>query len=310
MSEDAVKNAILIAGPTASGKSALAIRMTKATGGFIVNTDSMQVYGVLDLLTARPSRANLAEAEHFLYGHVPPSSTYSTGKWFEDVEALLGRCELQGRVPIFVGGTGLYFRALLGGLSQTPEVSAQVRDHWRGRMEAEGAKALHAVLCVRDPAIAAALQPSDSQRIVRALEVLESTGKSLLEWQKVKGRALVDDQSAQKIVLRPDRAWLGERIARRFSAMWAEGAIDEVRALLALDLDPALPAMKAIGVREVSAFLAETMSREEAIERSVIATRQYAKRQSTWFRNQLGEDWRVYASGEEVFQGGSFRDPQ
>ncbi len=213
MSEDAVKNAILIAGPTASGKSALAIRMAKATGGFIVNTDSMQVYGVLDLLTARPSRADLAEAEHFLYGHVPPSSTYSTGKWFEDVEALLGRCGLQGRVPIFVGGTGLYFRALLGGLSQMPEVSAQVRDHWRGRMEAEGAKALHAVLCVRDPAIAAALQPSDSQRIVRALEVLESTGKSL--WNGKRSRA--------------GRWWMTNRRKRSCSGLIVHGLASVLR---------------------------------------------------------------------------------
>ncbi len=310
MSEGAVKNAILIAGPTASGKSALAIRLAKATGGFVVNADSMQVYGVLDLLTARPSKVDMAEVDHFLYGHVPPSVSYSTGKWFEDVAALLARPELQGRVPIFVGGTGLYFRALLGGLSQMPEVSVQVRDYWRNRMEAEGAQALHVILSERDPAIAATLCSTDSQRIVRALEVLESTGKSLLEWQQVKGEELVDAQSALKIVLLPDRLWLGERIARRFTTMWEEGAIDEVRALLAQKLDPALPAMKAIGVREIGAFLAGAMSREEAIERSIIATRQYAKRQSTWFRNQLGEDWCVYAGEEEAFRTVRFLFPQ
>lgn len=300
MSEDAVTNAILIAGPTASGKSALAVRMAQETGGFIVNTDSMQVYDVLDLLTARPGKADLDAAEHHLYGHVAPSISYSTGRWLDDVASLLSQPQTKGRTPIFVGGTGLYFRALLGGLSQMPEVPAEVRAYWRGRMEADGASALHRILSERDPDMAASLQPSDSQRIVRALEVFEGTGKSLLAWQQEKGQALLDDDTARKIVLAPDRAWLSERIAKRFALMWDNGAIDEVKALLALDLDPALPAMKAIGVREITAFLQGTMSREDAIERSVIATRQYAKRQSTWFRNQLDERWSVYANSNDV----------
>ncbi|MFQ0812923.1 tRNA dimethylallyltransferase [Brucella anthropi] len=301
MSEDAVTNAILIAGPTASGKSALAIRMAHETGGFIVNTDSMQVYDVLDLLTARPGKADMAAAEHHLYGQVAPSISYSTGRWLDDVADLLSQPATRGRTPIFVGGTGLYFRALLGGLSQMPEMPADVRAYWRGRMEAEGPELLHRVLSERDPAMAATLQPSDSQRIVRALEVLEATGKSLLDWQQTKGQALVDDGSARKIVLLPDRTWLSERIATRFSLMWDNGAIDEVRALLALDLDPALPAMKAIGVREITAFLQGSISREDAIERSVIATRQYAKRQSTWFRNQLDDSWCVHANSDDAF---------
>ncbi|KAB2699610.1 tRNA (adenosine(37)-N6)-dimethylallyltransferase MiaA [Ochrobactrum sp. Kaboul] len=300
MSEEAIKDAILIAGPTASGKSALAVHMARETGGFIVNTDSMQVYDVLDLLTARPGADDLASAEHHLYGHVAPSVSYSTGKWFADVAALLAQPELTGRTPIFVGGTGLYFRALLGGLSQMPEVSPDVRNHWRARMEAEGAEALHRALSERDPQMAATLQPTDSQRIVRALEVIESTGKSLSEWQQTKGHVLVDDQSARKVVLLPERGWLSERIARRFALMWNNGAIDEVKALLALQLDPALPAMKAIGVREISAFLEGTMSEDEAIERSVIATRQYAKRQSTWFRNQLDKSWNFLSNSDEA----------
>ncbi|MEL4069481.1 tRNA (adenosine(37)-N6)-dimethylallyltransferase MiaA [Ochrobactrum sp. GPK 3] len=300
MSEEAIKNAILIAGPTASGKSALAVHMARETGGFIVNTDSMQVYDVLDLLTARPGADDLASAEHHLYGHVTPSVSYSTGKWFADVVALLAQPESAGRTPIFVGGTGLYFRALLGGLSQMPEVSPEVRTHWRARMEAEGAEALHRALSERDPQMAATLQPTDSQRIVRALEVIESTGKSLSEWQQTKGRVLVDDQSARKVVLLPERGWLSERIARRFALMWNNGAINEVKALLALQLDPALPAMKAIGVREISAFLEGTMSEDEAIERSVIATRQYAKRQSTWFRNQLDKSWNFLSNSDEA----------
>ncbi|MCD4514167.1 tRNA (adenosine(37)-N6)-dimethylallyltransferase MiaA [Brucella pseudogrignonensis] len=300
---EAAKDAILIAGPTASGKSALALHMAKKTGGFIVNTDSMQVYDVLDLLSARPQSDELREAEHFLYGHVAPSVSYSTGKWFADVEALLSRADLRTRTPIFVGGTGLYFRALLGGLSQMPEVPADVREHWRNRMSEEGAEALHSALTELDPEIAATLRPTDSQRIVRALEVFEGTGKSLLHWQKNTGTALVDDASATKIVLLPDRKWLGERIAQRFNLMWDHGALDEVRVLNALHLDPALPAMKAIGVREISAFFAGEMTREDAIERSIIATRQYAKRQSTWFRNQLDESWKVFSSGENALSG-------
>ncbi len=300
MSEEAIKNAILIAGPTASGKSALAVHMARETGGFIVNTDSMQVYDVLDLLTARPGADDLASAEHHLYGHVSPSVSYSTGKWFADVASLLAQPKLEGRTPIFVGGTGLYFRALLGGLSQMPEVAPDVRNHWRARMETEGAETLHRALSERDPQMAATLQPTDSQRIVRALEVIESTGKSLSEWQQNKGHVLVDDQSARKIVLLPERGWLSERIARRFALMWNNGAIDEVKALLSLQLDPALPAMKAIGVREITAFLDGAMTEDEAIERSVIATRQYAKRQSTWFRNQLDESWNFLSNSDEA----------
>jgi len=300
---EAAKDAILIAGPTASGKSALALHLAKKTGGFIVNTDSMQVYDVLDLLSARPQPDELRQAEHYLYGHVAPSVSYSTGKWFADVEALLSRRDLKGRTPIFVGGTGLYFRALLGGLSQMPEVPVDVRDHWRNKMSEEGAEALHMMLTERDPEIAAKLRPTDSQRIVRAIEVFEGTGKSLLHWQKNTGTALVDDARARKIILLPDRQWLGERIAQRFNLMWDHGALEEVRAIMALDLDPALPALKAIGVREISAFFAGEMTREEAIELSVIATRQYAKRQSTWFRNQLDDSWQRYISGQEALLG-------
>lgn len=301
MSEDAVTNAILIAGPTASGKSALAIRMASETGGLIVNTDSMQVYDVLNLLTARPGKADLVAAEHHLYGHVAPSISYSTGRWLDDVSDLLSRPAVKGRTPIFVGGTGLYFRALLGGLSQMPAVPENVRAYWRDRMQVDGPERLHQLLVERDPGMAAMLRPSDSQRIVRALEVVEGTGKSLLAWQQTQGRALVDEASARKIVLLPDRAWLAGRIARRFALMLDGGAVDEVKALLALDLDPALPAMKAIGVREIAAFLEGSMSQEEAMERSVIATRQYAKRQSTWFRNQLDDRWSFCADSDDAF---------
>ncbi|WP_343312301.1 tRNA (adenosine(37)-N6)-dimethylallyltransferase MiaA [Brucella sp. BE17] len=302
MTRDAINNAILIAGPTASGKSALALAFARQTGGFIVNADSMQVYDVLDCLTARPGAYDLKEAEHYLYGHISPRLSYSTGKWFEDVASLLMRPELTGRTPVFVGGTGLYFRALLGGLSQMPQVPQDVRDQWRERMRDEGPESLHRILSERDPQIAATLQPTDSQRIVRALEVLEGTGKSLLEWHGAKGEALVDAASARKIVLLPERDVLSARIAQRFASMWDEGALNEVKALLALRLDPALPAMKAIGVREISAFFEGAMSAQEAIDRSVIATRQYAKRQSTWFRNQLDDSWKFVSGAEQALK--------
>ncbi|GAB1582430.1 tRNA (adenosine(37)-N6)-dimethylallyltransferase MiaA [Phyllobacterium phragmitis] len=291
--EVTIKNAILIAGPTASGKSALALRLAKERDGYIVNADSMQVYDVLDLLTARPQAADLAAVPHYLYGHVPPSQSYSTGRWLDDVEAVLNRPELKGRVPVFVGGTGLYFRALLGGLSEMPDVPDAVRERWRARLDAEGAAVLHRVLRDMDPAAADILRPSDGQRIVRALEVMESSGRSIYDWQKERGRALVDAASARRAVILPDRQWLSARISERFDLMMREGAIEEVRALLALKLSDRLPAMKAIGVREIGAALAGEIAFEEASERAKIATRQYAKRQMTWFRNQLDSGWQI-----------------
>ncbi|MFK4823497.1 tRNA (adenosine(37)-N6)-dimethylallyltransferase MiaA [Paenochrobactrum sp. BZR 588] len=291
---EAVKNAILIAGATASGKSALALKLAKEHGGFIVNTDSMQVYDVLDRLTARPPEEDLAKAQHYLYGHVPPSVTYSTGKWLDDVKSLLARPENQGRVPVFVGGTGLYFRALVGGLSQIPDVPDDIRQYWRSRMEDEGAENLHKILSEIDPEMAASLMPADGQRILRSLEIIKATGKSLLYWQKQTGQALVDEKAAQKFVVTQERPVLRERIADRFALMWDGGAQDEVAKLMALQLDPSLPAMKAIGVREIADYQAGHLSRECAIELAVTATRQYAKRQSTWFRNQLDESWKIY----------------
>lgn len=285
------RQAILIAGPTASGKSALAVRMAKEAGGLIVNTDSMQVYGVLNLLTARPGTDDLRIVPHHLYGHVPPSIAYSTGRWLTDVEALLGRAEVVDKPLIFVGGTGLYFRALLGGLSAMPDVPAGVREHWRQRHAEQGAAHLHAILSEKDPPAAATLRPSDGQRIVRALEVIDASGRSIIDWQRETGTPLVDPARTRKLVIEPDRTWLADRIALRFRTMMTAGAIEEVAELLALDLPADLPAMRAIGVREISEVIAGRSSIDEAAARAIIATRQYAKRQMTWFRNQLGEDW-------------------
>ncbi len=290
MSSD--KSAILIAGPTASGKSGLALELAASCGGYIVNTDSMQVYDVLNVLTARPEAEALAAVDHHLYGHVHPSEDYSTGRWMADVAALIARPELQGRTPVFVGGTGLYFRALTGGISQMPDVPAEVRARWRLRLSDEGPEALHPLLAQADPKAAARIKPQDGQRIARALEILEASGRPISHWQGIHTEPLIDMVHAERFLLLPDRALLSPRIETRLRQMADKGALDEVRALLALDLDPALPAMKAIGVPEFAAHLRGETNLETALERAAISTRQYAKRQSTWFRNQLGPEWR------------------
>ncbi|WFP66067.1 tRNA (adenosine(37)-N6)-dimethylallyltransferase MiaA [Mesorhizobium sp. WSM4904] len=294
-----VKNAILIAGPTASGKSALALDLAERLGGVIVNTDSMQGYSVLDVLTARPSAAEMARVPHFLYGHVHPSTAYSTGAWLRDVTRLIEQGVLSGRPAAFVGGTGLYFRALAEGISEMPDIPPSVRERWRYELKEQGAERLHRILMREDSAVAMQLRPTDGQRIVRALEVLDTSGRSILDWQAARGQPLIDRDSARFLVIEPDRGELVARIEARFDQMLDKGALDEVRQLMALDLAPNLPAMKAIGVRELQAALAGQMSFPEAIERAKIATRQYAKRQTTWFRHQLGPEWQRLRPGEE-----------
>jgi tRNA dimethylallyltransferase len=286
-----LRNAVLIAGPTASGKSALALRLARETGGVVVNADSMQVYSVLDRLTARPGPDELSAAPHRLYGHVSPAAPYSTGHWLTNVKGAIAEDAGSAAPAIFVGGTGLYFTALLDGLSEMPAVPEQVRARWRGLLAEEGAPALHRVLGERDPEAAARLQPADGQRIVRALEVLEASGRPIGAWQGARGAPLVDRASARMVVIEPAREELGRRIGLRLHAMLEQGALDEVRALLAMELDPALPAMKAIGVRELAAVVDGRTGANAAIEAAAAATRRYAKRQSTWFRHQLGAGW-------------------
>jgi tRNA dimethylallyltransferase len=286
-----VKDAILIAGPTASGKSAMALDIAERENGIIVNADSMQVYSVLDRVTARPTAADLERVPHLLYGHVHPSVAYSTGAWLRDVSRIVGEGRLAGRTPIFVGGTGLYFRVLVDGISRMPDIPNQVRERWRRRLNESGPQELHRILQRDDAAAALMLKPGDGQRIVRALEVLEASGRSILEWQKRDGVPLIDAASARLMVVEPDRRVLVERIEKRFARMVGEGAAEEVKALLALRLDPALPAMKAIGVRELGMAIEGLISLAEAERLASIATRQYAKRQSTWFRNQFGPEW-------------------
>ncbi|MER9294638.1 tRNA (adenosine(37)-N6)-dimethylallyltransferase MiaA [Mesorhizobium sp. L2C084A000] len=295
-----VKNAILIAGPTASGKSALALDLAEHRGGVIVNTDSMQGYSVLDVLTARPEAADLARAPHYLYGHVQPATAYSTGAWLRDVMKLIDDGTFFERPVIFVGGTGLYFRALAEGISEMPDIPQRVRDRWRYELKEQGAVKLHSLLLREDSAAAMMFKPTDSQRVVRALEVLDASGRSILEWQAERGQPLIDRESARFLVIDPDRAALVARIDKRFDQMLDKGALDEVKRLAALGLDPELPAMKAIGVRELQAAMAGEIGFPEAIERAKIATRQYSKRQTTWFRHQLGPEWLRLRPGDDL----------
>jgi len=287
-----IRNAILIAGPTASGKSRLALDFARRENGVVVNTDSMQVYDVLRVLTARPDDEDLRAAPHFLYGHVHPSVAHSTGAWLRDVQALIDKGAFEGRTPIFVGGTGLYFRALVEGFSQMPEIPQATRDRWRYKLGEEGPSRLHRILMEHDPEVAMRLKAGDGQRIVRALEVLESSGRSILEWQAENAPPLIDQSTVRMFQIDADRPTLVGRIESRFDQMMSSGAIQEVQALLALGLDPALPAMRAIGVPELSSFLAGDCSEAEAVEKAKASTRQYAKRQATWFRHQLGHNWR------------------
>ena len=282
-----MKDAVLIAGPTASGKSRLAMEIAAQIGGVIVNADSMQVYSVLRILTARPGEADEAAVPHRLFGHVDPSSAYSVAQWVRDVREV----DTESRPCVFVGGTGLYFRALTQGLSEMPDIPASIRDEWRGALREEGAEALHRQLKERDPIAAERLRPGDGQRIVRALEVFDVSGRSIIDWQGDRSVPIIDADRARKIVLQPDRDRLRANIDRRFDQMIEAGALDEVRDILAMELSPTLPAMKAIGVRELGDVLGGRSQLSAAIERAKAATRQYAKRQDTWFRNQLTPDW-------------------
>ncbi|MDE1992846.1 MAG: tRNA (adenosine(37)-N6)-dimethylallyltransferase MiaA [Rhizobiaceae bacterium] len=284
-------DAILITGPTASGKSALAVELARVHDGVVINADSMQVYDTLRVLTARPSEADMKGIPHHLYGHVPASQAYSTGVWLREAKDLIAQLRSEGRTPVFVGGTGLYFKALTGGLSDMPEIPADIRSRLREQLLSEGAEALHRQLGDRDPAMADTLNPQDGQRIVRALEMIEATGQSIAAFQGKTGPVIVDPDRARKIVVLPDRAVLHQRINGRFEKMLAMGAEDEVRDLLALNLPQEMPVMKAIGVSQIAAMLKGEITRNEVLELGSAATRQYAKRQMTWFRNQMDESW-------------------
>ena len=281
--------AVLIAGPTASGKSALALSLAERLGGTVINADSMQGYRDLRVLTARPTAEEERSIPHLLYGHVDAAENYSTGRWVADAARVLAEAEAAGRLPIFVGGTGLYFKALTQGLSDIPPVPADVRARVRGQAGGVPATELHARLAGVDPRTAAGLTPSDRQRVLRALEVFSATGRPLAEWQEKPGVPMVRPKEAAAVFLSVERDELRRRINDRFDAMLGAGALDEVRALAARALDPALPAMKAHGVPWLVRHLAGEVSLEEASAGGKADTRRYAKRQETWFRHQLKE---------------------
>ncbi|WP_142416498.1 tRNA (adenosine(37)-N6)-dimethylallyltransferase MiaA [Bartonella massiliensis] len=281
----------LIAGPTASGKSALALQMAQEKNALIINTDSMQVYDVLNILTARPREADTAIVPHYLYGHVSPTVNYSVGQWLCDVEKLLAI--FTSRSVIFVGGTGLYFRALLEGISQIPHVPDAVRQKWRLLLDKEGVASLYRQLLQIDAVVAEKISSQDGQRIVRALEVYDATGARLSWWQKQKTTPLIASNCAKKILLMPPRPQLYERIHKRLDTMIERGALEEVVAMKKLMLSPSLPAMKAIGIPEFMAYLDGHRSFENALEAVKTQTRRYAKRQITWFRHQFDEEWRL-----------------
>jgi tRNA dimethylallyltransferase len=281
---------VLIAGPTASGKSALALDLAERIGGVIVNADSMQVYRDLRIITARPTSEDETRVPHRLYGFVDAAEDYSVGRWCRDVEITLKEIAGQRRVPILVGGTGLYFKALTTGLAAVPAIPAAVRADVRGRLQREGAPALHAELSVKDASTAQRLMINDRSRIARALEVVLATGRPLSEWHKEGMPPLIDADQAVKIFLSCDRKELVRRIETRFATMLREGALEEVTRLAARHLDPLLPAMKAHGVPWLIRHLNGEISIEEAAAGAIMDTRRYTKRQVTWFRNQM-KDW-------------------
>ncbi len=279
-------NIILIAGPTASGKSALALALAQEFGGVIVNADSMQVYRDLRIITARPTPDEERRVPHRLYGYVDAAENYSVGRWCSEAAAVLA-ARVAGTPAIIVGGTGLYFNALTRGLAAVPPIPAGIRDDVRTRLTRDGVAALQAELQARDPAAAAKLKPGDRARITRALEVVLATGRSILDWHDSGMPATVDLARAAKVFLMPDRDELLRRIGTRFDAMMAAGALEEVRRLAARNLNPSLPAMKAHGVPWLIRHLKGEVALAEAIEHAKLETRQYTKRQATWFRNQL-----------------------
>ena len=283
---------MLIAGPTASGKSALALELAQKTGGVVINTDSMQVYRDLRVITARPTAPEEALTPHRLYGHVDAAVNFSAGAWVADAAKMLAEAEAAKRPPIFVGGSGLYFKALTRGLSAVPPIPAEVRDGVRARLERDGVEALHAELATRDPVAAERLKPRDRARIARALEVVEATGRALTDWHRDGLPPLLPPGEFKALFLAPERDQLYARIDARFDAMLAAGALEEVAALADRRLDPMLPAMKAHGVPALIRHLKGEITREEAADIGRADTRHYAKRQFTWFRHQLPEfEW-------------------
>ena len=286
--------ALFVVGPTASGKSALALEIAERLGGAIINADSMQLYQELHIITARPSPADEARAPHLLYGVREAAEAASVAWWRDAALVAMEEARAAGRLPIICGGTGMYCAALTQGLAAIPPIPAPAREEARRLLAEEGPAALHARLAAADPASAARLRPSDSQRIARAYEVWRGTGRGIATWQAEASAAPAPWRFAA-ILLDPPRDRLRDAIAKRWAAMMAEGAVSEVQALLAQGLDPTLPAMRALGVPEIAGLLAGQMTAEEASARAILASGQYTKRQATWFRHhELAPPERAY----------------
>jgi len=277
----------LLAGPTASGKSALALELAKRTRGVIVNADSAQIYRDLPILSAAPTAEDRKLAEHRLYGIRDGADPCSAADWADMARNEIAEVHKSGRLPILVGGTGLYIRTLLDGIAPVPPVDPDIRKRVRSTSVEENRERLEQV----DPAAAARLRPADTARIGRALEVALSTGRTLAHWQKHREGGIGEQISLRPLILLPPRQWLYQRCDARFEAMLEGGAVEEVKALLERSLDPSLPVMRAIGVREIAAMLNGTIGRDEAAERGRQATRNYAKRQYTWFARQPPPEW-------------------
>ena len=277
----------LIAGPTASGKSALALALAERGDGIVINADSAQIYRDLAILSAAPGEDDLARAEHWLYGIRDGALACSAADWAALARAEIGAAHERGKLPILVGGTGLYLRTLLDGVAPVPSIDPEIRKLVRSRGVQQNRIELEAL----DPEAAARLGPADSSRIARALEVVKSTGRRLKAWQSQRKGGIGGEVALRPLILLPARDWLYQRCDRRFAAMIEVGAIDEVERLLARNLDPDLPVMRAIGVPEIAAFLRGETSREAMLTAGQQATRRYAKRQYTWFAHQPPADW-------------------
>ena len=280
---------IIIGGPTGSGKSALALDLAERIGGAIVNADSMQQYRDLRIITARPTLADHRRAPHFLYGHLPAERPGSVGQWLRQAIRVIDEIKSQERTPIVVGGTGLYLRALLRGIADVPDVPSEIRVATTERFDELGVPGFHQDLARRDPEQAAMLEPGDRQRLIRAAEVLEATGKSLLYWRAQPRQRAVLPEPIAGVALMPPRADLHRRIGQRLQTMIDVGAFDELEALRAKDLPAELPLMKAVAVPELLAHLEGKLDLTTAVERAAAKTRQFAKRQMTWLRHQLPE---------------------
>ncbi|HEY1607282.1 MAG TPA: tRNA (adenosine(37)-N6)-dimethylallyltransferase MiaA [Allosphingosinicella sp.] len=277
----------LIAGPTASGKSGLALKLAERTGGVIVNADSAQIYRDLQMVTARPTPEEEALIPHRLYGTRDGALPCSAADWAADARAAIREAQEAGKLPILAGGTGLYIRTLLDGIAPVPGIDPEIRGAVRALPVADA----HAALQAEDPEAAARLRPGDTARVARALEVIRSTGRPLAEWQKARTGGIGGAVDLRPLLLLPPRAWLHARCDERFEKMFSDQGMEEVDLLLARNLDPALPVMRAIGVREIAAFIRGDLSREEALAAGRQATRRYAKRQYTWFAHQPPADW-------------------